>query len=87
MSGVHSQRPETKKNFNEERNKQVGGGKDKFVYLSAAEDPVFETACKMDTNMTHGSLDLMSTKVHVDINSAEPDGDGCQCNTFIVLSK
>lgn len=29
---------------------------------------------------------LTLTKVHVDINSAEPNGDKCQCNTFIVLS-
>lgn len=39
-----------------EKRKQVRRGKDKskstFIYLSA-EDPVFETACKMDTNMTH----------------------------------
>lgn len=51
ISGVHSQRPE------EKGGKKTGRKKEKtslkFFYLSA-EDPVFETACKMDINMTHG---------------------------------
>lgn len=38
----------------DERKQWVERGKRlKFIFLSA-EDPVFETACKMDTNMTHG---------------------------------
>lgn len=49
--------PANDPNGEEERKQEVWGTEDgqspKFIYLSA-EDPVFETACKTDTNMMRG---------------------------------
>lgn len=51
--GYTANNPNKNKTKKTKRKQEEGKTSLNFVYLSA-EDPVFETACKMDTNMTHG---------------------------------
>lgn len=56
-----------------------------FFYLSE-EDPVFGTACRMDTITTWILMAELISYSPCGRNSAEPNGDKRQCNTSMVTS-